>query len=82
MRVLRNVLISMDDGVNLAADVYAPDSDGKFPAILEYIPYRKDDYTFSGTPPITTLPNMDSQESDWTYEVPEHQRVELTTNTP
>ena len=30
------------DGVTLAADVYRPDADGKFPALLSYSPYGKD----------------------------------------
>jgi hypothetical protein len=33
----------MRDGVHLSADVYRPDRPGRFGAILEHIPYRKDD---------------------------------------
>ena len=33
----------MRDGVCLSADVYRPDRPGRFGAILEHIPYRKDD---------------------------------------
>jgi uncharacterized protein len=33
----------MRDGVHLSADIYRPDRPGRFGAILEHIPYRKDD---------------------------------------
>ncbi len=46
--------IAMKDGVHLAVNLYMPDgalsgtaSGEKFPVILEYIPYRKDDWTLS-----------------------------------
>ncbi len=41
--VERDVRIRMRDGVHLSADVYRPDRPGRFGAILEHIPYRKDD---------------------------------------
>jgi uncharacterized protein len=38
--------IPMPDGVRLAATLYLPDrGDGPWPAVLEYLPYRKDDWT-------------------------------------
>jgi putative CocE/NonD family hydrolase len=40
----------MTDGVRLAVNLYMPEDakpDDKFPAILEYLPYRKDDWTLS-----------------------------------
>jgi putative CocE/NonD family hydrolase len=38
--------IPMSDGVRLAATLYLPDQGrGPWPAILEYLPYRKDDWT-------------------------------------
>jgi uncharacterized protein len=45
--VIKNVMISMRDGVKLACDIYRPASDGKlvdgkFPVILERTPYGKD----------------------------------------
>ncbi|EKV32789.1 hypothetical protein C882_1627 [Caenispirillum salinarum AK4] len=42
-----HVLIPMRDGINLSARIWRPtDSDGApVPAILEYIPYRKHDFT-------------------------------------
>jgi predicted acyl esterase len=42
--------IAMKDGVHLAVNLYMPDGakpEDKFPAILEYLPYRKDDWTLS-----------------------------------
>jgi uncharacterized protein len=46
--------IPMKDGVRLAATLYTPDgakSTEKFPALLEYLPYRKDDGTAAGDYP-------------------------------
>jgi uncharacterized protein len=38
--------IPMPDGVRLAVTLYLPDrGDGPWPVILEYLPYRKDDWT-------------------------------------
>ncbi|MFC2164587.1 CocE/NonD family hydrolase [Acidobacteriota bacterium] len=49
-----NVRIPMSDGVELSADMYMPDSEGKFPAILVRTPYdnnnvmeRKDGHFFA-----------------------------------
>ena len=41
--VERNVGVIVRDGVRLSVDVYRPNGPGRFPAILEHIPYRKDD---------------------------------------
>jgi hypothetical protein len=47
------VRIAMDDGVDLAATLYVPAAgDGPFPAVLESIPYRKDDWTLSRDWPL------------------------------
>jgi putative CocE/NonD family hydrolase len=46
--------IPMKDGVRLAATLYTPGSSKpgeKFPALLEYLPYRKDDGTAAGDYP-------------------------------
>ena len=43
VEVRKNVLIPMRDGVSLAADLYMPDALAKFPAVMTYIPYHKDD---------------------------------------
>jgi putative CocE/NonD family hydrolase len=48
VNIIKNVMIPMRDGVRLAADLFMPNGDGKFPAVLEYIPYRKDDLTSPG----------------------------------
>ncbi|MGH2673147.1 MAG: CocE/NonD family hydrolase, partial [Actinomycetota bacterium] len=39
--------ITMSDGVRLAATLYLPDGHGPWPALLEALPYRKDDLTAS-----------------------------------
>ena len=47
--------IPMSDGVRLAATLYMPDGtkpSEKFPALLEYLPYRKDDATAARDYPI------------------------------
>ena len=41
MRIDWDVPIAMEDGVVLRADVYRPDDDGAYPAILSYGPYAK-----------------------------------------
>src|ERR1043166_4074326 len=45
VQIIKNVRIPMPDGVQLAADLFMPEGPGPFPAVLEYIPYRKDDIT-------------------------------------
>ena len=48
VRVWNDVLIPMRDGVNLAANLHMPNVQGKFPAVINYTPYHKDDMIFSG----------------------------------
>ena len=48
IKCLHNLRIPMEDGVRLAADLYAPlaatlDGSDPLPVVMEYIPYRKDD---------------------------------------
>jgi predicted acyl esterase len=42
-----NVMVPMADGVRLAATLFHPDGSGAWPALLEALPYRKDDLTAS-----------------------------------
>jgi uncharacterized protein len=53
VRVVRHVWIPMRDGVRLSARLWLPESSGEAPApaILEYIPYRKDDHSLPGDEP-------------------------------
>jgi len=44
VRVERNLLIPLSDGVSLAADLYLPEGNGPFPVLISYYPYHKDDY--------------------------------------
>jgi uncharacterized protein len=46
----QHVFIPMRDGVRLAASLYVPDGDGPWPAVLEALPYRKDDVTSTYRP--------------------------------
>ena len=51
---MQQAWIPMKDGVRLAATLYMPDgakAGDKFPALLEYLPYRKDDGTAAGDYP-------------------------------
>jgi putative CocE/NonD family hydrolase len=54
---MESAWIPMKDGVRLAATLYMPDGakpGEKFPALLEYLPYRKDDGTAAGDYPKHT----------------------------
>jgi putative CocE/NonD family hydrolase len=50
-----HVWIPMADGVRLAATLYWPDGDSPWPALLEALPYRKDDVTASYRPEYQRL---------------------------
>ena len=39
----RAVMIPVRDGKRLSADLFRPDAEGRFPVLIEYHPYRKDD---------------------------------------
>jgi putative CocE/NonD family hydrolase len=45
VREIENIWITMTDGCRLAARVWLPVTSGPTPAILEYLPYRKRDFT-------------------------------------
>jgi len=42
IKVERNILVTASDGVQIAADIYRPDSEGKFPALLAMSEYTKE----------------------------------------
>ena len=42
VRILYNVPVTMRDGVTLYADVYRPDDDERYPAVINRTPYLKD----------------------------------------
>lgn len=50
-----DVFIPMEDGIRLAATIYMPEANGPWPAILEALPYRKDDITESYRPEYARL---------------------------
>ncbi len=59
VKLVRNVLIPTRDGVRLAADLYMPEDagpDARFPAVMEYTPYRKDDVDLESRSFYLTLP--------------------------
>ena len=43
VRTERAVMIPTRDGKRLSADLFRPDAEGRFPVIIMYHPYRKDD---------------------------------------
>ena len=43
VRAERAVMIPTRDGTRLSADIFRPEGEGRFPVILMYHPYRKDD---------------------------------------
>jgi len=49
VRIDRKVWVPMDDGTRVALTLYLPDAsgDGPFPAVVESLPYRKDDDCFA-----------------------------------
>jgi predicted acyl esterase len=42
VRLEENVRIAMRDGIRLAVDIYKPEQDGRYPALLSLAPYSKD----------------------------------------
>src|SRR5262245_52968648 len=50
VQIYYNLRLRMRDGIELSANLWQPvatRSDEKFPAILEMIPYRKDDHRYN-----------------------------------
>lgn len=47
MAAAQDVFVAMPDGVRLAATLFLPEDGGRWPALLEALPYRKDDLTAS-----------------------------------
>jgi predicted acyl esterase len=46
MKVDRKVFVPMADGTRIALTLYLPEGEGPFPAVVESLPYRKDDDCF------------------------------------
>jgi hypothetical protein len=51
VKVEMNVYVRMRDGVRLAIDIYRPDAEGKFPALLAMSPYGKSEKEVIKIPP-------------------------------
>ncbi|MGH8926443.1 MAG: CocE/NonD family hydrolase [Acidimicrobiia bacterium] len=47
MQVDRKVFVPVTDGTRIALTIYLPEGDGLFPAVVESLPYRKDDDCFT-----------------------------------
>ena len=43
MKTIKDLRVPLSDGISLAADLYLPDEDGPFPALVGAYPYHKDD---------------------------------------
>jgi putative CocE/NonD family hydrolase len=59
--LVKNLLIPMRDGVHLAADLYLPAGQqdvGRWPVVMEYTPYRKDDVDLAARPFYLFLPRQ------------------------
>src|ERR1700757_3204338 len=43
VRLVRNILVPLSDGITLAADLHLPEAPGPHPTLISLYPYRKDD---------------------------------------
>ena len=43
VKIIPNIYIPTRNGTKIAAELYMPDSEGKFPVVFDYYPYRKSD---------------------------------------
>jgi len=46
-KLVKNVMVPMRDGIHLASDLIMPEEKGRYPGILIYHPYRKDDLSIA-----------------------------------
>src|ERR1700728_4804576 len=44
LAIERNLSIPLGDGAELSADLYRPSGEGKFPTLISFYPYHKDDF--------------------------------------
>ncbi|MFC1861339.1 CocE/NonD family hydrolase [Chloroflexota bacterium] len=58
MKIEKNVMVTMRDGIKIACDIYRPDADGVFPALLGMGPYGKDVQ-------MLKLPSMPRMSAEW-----------------
>lgn len=58
MKEEKNIYVKMRDGVRLACDIYRPDVEGRFPALLSMGPYGKDIQTLN-------VPRRPRHKSEW-----------------
>jgi uncharacterized protein len=67
LKIEKDVDVPMRDGARLKADVFRPDDDGKFPAILNLGPYQKDKLWI----PPGTLEEKPTPHMNWETVTPE-----------
>lgn len=72
IHVSKDVFVPMRDGVRLAVDIYAPDSEGRFPALLAQSPYGKEIQNLPIPPQLQGGPLWEggSEAGDTNYIVP------------
>lgn len=56
LKAERNVLVKMRDGDSLAADIFRPDLEGKFPALVSVSPYGKEKQSLPIPPQVPEAP--------------------------
>ena len=64
----RDVMVPMRDGVHLCVDVYRPDAQGKFPALLAFAPHNKDLQTPEASEAL--VPSLPGPPSGWGHRKP------------
>jgi len=57
MKIEKDLSIPMRDGVKIASDVYRPDAEGRFPALLAFAPFSKELQSLILTFPPQNRPN-------------------------
>lgn len=57
MKIEKDILISMRDGIRIAADIYRPNAKGRFPALLAFSPFSKELQALVLTFPPQNRPN-------------------------
>ncbi len=65
VRVDKDVMVTMRDGVRVAVDVYRPDAPGEFPSLYASSPYQKDLYWL---PPVPTFHMRETNKIEWFVE--------------
>jgi uncharacterized protein len=65
VKVEKDVMVTMRDGVKVAVDVYRPDAEGTFPCLYASSPYQKDLYYL---PPVPSFHMRETNDIGWFVE--------------